>query len=161
LGNFSGPTPTRPPLMGSPLIDKADCSAAGGIAVDQRGVTRPQGSACDIGAVEVRTSSIAVTKIVSGTPVGTGPYTFTITCNDGTNAQVTTPNSGGNSTAVEGIKFGATCTVVEAPMNAAPTNVTYDPPGVNTTGMLINQDGHQFTVSVTNAYVLIQPAFTG
>ena len=46
-------------------------------------------------------------------------------------------------------------------MNAAPVNVTYSPPGVDTSGMLINQDGQQFTVTVTNAYVIIQPAFTG
>jgi len=53
-----GPTPTRLPRPGSPLIDAiplASCRADGAAAVttDQRGVTRPQGPACDIGAVEV------------------------------------------------------------------------------------------------------------
>ena len=68
LGDYGGPGPTRPPVLGSPLIDKVDCSAPGadGITVDERGVTRPQGSACDVGAVEVRTSSLVVSKIIFG-----------------------------------------------------------------------------------------------
>jgi hypothetical protein len=54
-----GPTPTRLPRPGSPLIDAipiASCRADGAASVttDQRGVTRPQGPGCDIGAVEVQ-----------------------------------------------------------------------------------------------------------
>jgi hypothetical protein len=47
-----GPTPTHALLPGSPAIDAGDslfCPAA-----DQRGVARPQGAACDIGAYEYR-----------------------------------------------------------------------------------------------------------
>jgi hypothetical protein len=165
LGDYGGPGPTRPPALGSPLIDKVDCTArgAGGITDDERGVTRPQGSACDVGAVEVRTSSLVVSKTVSGAAVGSTGYTFNVACNDGTNTQVTVADTvhGGTSSPVTGIKFGATCTVVEVPINAAPINVTYDPAGVNTTGMLINQDGVTFVVSVTNAYVVLVPTFTG
>jgi hypothetical protein len=48
LQDNGGPTHTHAPLIGSPAIDRgADCPAT-----DQRGVTRPQGHACDIGAVE-------------------------------------------------------------------------------------------------------------
>lgn len=48
LANNGGPTDTHALLAGSPAID------AGGtcLATDQRGVTRPQGPACDIGAFE-------------------------------------------------------------------------------------------------------------
>lgn len=48
LANNGGPTDTHALLAGSPAID------AGGTcpATDQRGVTRPQGPACDIGAFE-------------------------------------------------------------------------------------------------------------
>ncbi len=48
LANNGGPTDTHALLEGSPAID------AGGtcLATDQRGVTRPQGSVCDIGAFE-------------------------------------------------------------------------------------------------------------
>jgi CSLREA domain-containing protein len=50
LGARGGPTPTQLPLPGSPLIDAG--AAAGCPATDQRGVRRPRGRACDIGAVE-------------------------------------------------------------------------------------------------------------
>ena len=43
--------PTMVPLTGSPLIDQATCEA--GVTSGQRGVPRPQGPGCDIGAVEV------------------------------------------------------------------------------------------------------------
>jgi|GEM_PF-2231775 len=54
LGDHGGPTATHVPLEGSPLAD-----VGGAIApdlcppVDQRGVARPQGGGCDIGAVEL------------------------------------------------------------------------------------------------------------
>ncbi|MQA75353.1 MAG: hypothetical protein GEU88_13590 [Solirubrobacterales bacterium] len=58
LAANGGPTPTMLPLAGSPLLDAipaAQCRADGaaGVTSDQRGVTRPQGGSCDIGAVEV------------------------------------------------------------------------------------------------------------
>jgi hypothetical protein len=58
LVNNGGPTQTRLPQTGSLLIDAipvASCQADGasGITTDQRGVERPQGPGCDIGAVEV------------------------------------------------------------------------------------------------------------
>ncbi len=56
LGSYGGPTMTRPPFTGSPALDAvpattaaADCDLPN---PDQRGVFRPQGGACDIGAVE-------------------------------------------------------------------------------------------------------------
>jgi hypothetical protein len=50
------------PLVGSPLLDAippASCL----VDVDQRGVTRPQGTGCDIGAVEV--------EVIAPTPTPT------------------------------------------------------------------------------------------
>ena len=47
-----GPTDTLLPLTGSPVIDAGD--DAGCPALDQRGVVRPVGLHCDIGAVEFR-----------------------------------------------------------------------------------------------------------
>jgi hypothetical protein len=52
LGNHGGPTETRLPQAGSPAIHKGLCLAFA--PTDQRGVPRPQGVACDIGAVEVQ-----------------------------------------------------------------------------------------------------------
>ena len=50
LADNGGPTPTHALLDGSPAIDAAD----GGLcpSTDQRGVARPQGPACDVGAFE-------------------------------------------------------------------------------------------------------------
>ncbi|MEZ5209162.1 MAG: choice-of-anchor Q domain-containing protein [Acidimicrobiales bacterium] len=49
LADNGGPTLTRLPAPGSPLLDRAvgTCGPA-----DQRGLPRPQGPACDTGAVE-------------------------------------------------------------------------------------------------------------
>ena len=55
--------------MSSPAIDagNADTCANPPVAgVDQRGVTRPLGTACDIGAVEVATSPKQISVAVSG-----------------------------------------------------------------------------------------------
>ncbi len=55
LLNHGGPTPSHALLPGSPAINAADnavCAAAPVHGVDQRGVVRPQGAVCDIGAYE-------------------------------------------------------------------------------------------------------------
>jgi hypothetical protein len=50
LASNGGPTLTHALLPGSPAIDAADDASCP--ATDQRGVTRPQGSHCDIGSYE-------------------------------------------------------------------------------------------------------------
>jgi hypothetical protein len=95
LADHGGPTRTFALLPGSPAIDAgaATCSSP-----DQRGVTRPQGTACDIGAFESRGFTLTktggdnqstlvntdfpnlLTLMVSspfGEPVGGGLVTFT------------------------------------------------------------------------------------
>lgn len=52
LADNGGATPTLLPAVTSPLVD-AVADDASDLAVDQRGVTRPQGEANDIGAVEL------------------------------------------------------------------------------------------------------------
>jgi hypothetical protein len=69
LANNGGPTQTLLPLTGSPLLD-AIPPASCGAAVDQRGITRPQGTGCDIGAVEVEVVTPAPAAVV--TPKFTG-----------------------------------------------------------------------------------------
>ena len=49
LADNGGPTRTHLPQSGSPAIDHTACA----VATDQRGIDRPQGADCDIGAVEV------------------------------------------------------------------------------------------------------------
>lgn len=55
LDDYGGPTPTHLPGFTSPAVDAAPCEALDGLplAADQRGVARPQGATCDVGAVEV------------------------------------------------------------------------------------------------------------
>jgi hypothetical protein len=75
LGNLAsngGPTQTYLPAAGSPVIDKIpNPTTADGFSLcpgtDQRGVTRPQGSKCDIGSVEVQQSSGPVISKVTFT----------------------------------------------------------------------------------------------
>ena len=52
LQDNGGLTDTRVPAAGSGVIDAVDC-ASPDAGIDQRGITRPQGLRCDIGAVEV------------------------------------------------------------------------------------------------------------
>jgi predicted outer membrane repeat protein len=55
LANNGGPTQTFALLAGSPAIDAGDdttCGTAPVNGIDQRGVARPQGAHCDIGAYE-------------------------------------------------------------------------------------------------------------
>ena len=66
LADNGGPTPTHGLLPGSPAIDAVpvgDCIDTGGTAIvqDQRGVFRPIGSGCEVGAVEFNPPDIAVT----------------------------------------------------------------------------------------------------
>ncbi|HME05215.1 MAG TPA: choice-of-anchor Q domain-containing protein [Solirubrobacteraceae bacterium] len=63
LQNNGGATLTQELLAGSPAIDAGDNS--GCPATDQRGVARPQGTACDIGALEVAPPA-ATTGLASG-----------------------------------------------------------------------------------------------
>lgn len=55
LADNGGPTWTHALAGGSPALDRGTCADFSGATVgtDQRGVSRPQGSACDIGAVEM------------------------------------------------------------------------------------------------------------
>jgi hypothetical protein len=53
LRDNGGPTFTQALLAGSPAIDAVASAACPPPATDQRGVSRPQGSGCDIGAFEL------------------------------------------------------------------------------------------------------------
>ena len=68
LADNGGPTPTMLPASTSPLVNFIPIAACGGgdvlagfaVTTDQRGVTRPQGTGCEIGAVEVEAEEIVV-----------------------------------------------------------------------------------------------------
>ena len=63
LADNGGPTQTRLPQAGSPLIDAIPTSSCGfaGVTADQRGLLRPAFAGCDIGAVEIQPPATAIT----------------------------------------------------------------------------------------------------
>ncbi len=67
LANNGGPTLTMTLGAGSTAIDAGDNSACADAAtvnnVDQRGISRPQGAACDIGAFEVASGAPTVARV--------------------------------------------------------------------------------------------------
>jgi len=91
LANNGGFTQTRALNVGSSAID------AGGVnfacaSTDQRGVTRPQGSACDIGAYEA--SGVPVpTNTATNTPIPTATFTSTATLTPTFTPTVTSTNT--------------------------------------------------------------------
>ncbi len=82
LGNYGGWTPTIPLQEGSSAIDAGNDDFCP--ETDQRGVTRPQGAHCDIGAYENDTSAVSLSaashdfgnQLVETT---SGAFTFTVT----------------------------------------------------------------------------------
>jgi hypothetical protein len=66
LADYGGPTQTMALAAGSAAIDQVPATGAGCPATDQRGVKRPQGSACDIGAFELATPQITITSPADG-----------------------------------------------------------------------------------------------
>ncbi|HEV7731775.1 MAG TPA: right-handed parallel beta-helix repeat-containing protein [Candidatus Binatia bacterium] len=81
LGDNGGPTHTQALLAGSPALDKGDPAVPGSggtacEAVDQRGTSRPQGTACDIGAFEVGGPTPTTTTTLPGGCPGTRAPTY-------------------------------------------------------------------------------------
>jgi hypothetical protein len=77
LQDNGGPTLTMLPLPGSPAFDAA--ASANCPATDQRGITRPQGAGCEIGAVEVVPTAPVLTVPQNHTVEATGPGGATAT----------------------------------------------------------------------------------
>ena len=103
LQNNGGPTQTRALLTGSPAIDAANDGNCSKIAksVDQRGVTRPQGPHCDIGAYEYQSADLALTASAAKDKINVGEkdtVTDKVTNNgtsDATNVTFTDPAPAG------------------------------------------------------------------
>ncbi|CAG0988016.1 hypothetical protein PLCT2_02302 [Planctomycetaceae bacterium] len=90
LANNGGETPTFSLFFGSPALDTGNNATC--LTTDQRGVARPQGAACDIGAYEV--AHLSLTKFV--TPTTPAPYhgvvTYTLLLGLGQGEVVADPN---------------------------------------------------------------------
>jgi predicted outer membrane repeat protein len=103
LASNGGPTPTQMPGPSSPVINHippGTVGLCGPGATDQRGVARPQGSGCDIGAVEADLSA----------PTLAGPTTPTFVVGQAdsytyTTAGVPTPDLSATGTLPSGVTF--------------------------------------------------------
>jgi hypothetical protein len=84
LAANGGPTLTHALVLGSPAVD-AVLEGCPPSATDQRGVSRPQGVACDIGAVEVEVEvtlkilSFTATPTLGTVPIVGVPVAFAVT----------------------------------------------------------------------------------
>ncbi|MBV6449456.1 MAG: hypothetical protein MHPDNHAH_00166 [Anaerolineales bacterium] len=80
LADNGGPTQTHALQSTSPAIDAGNAGACP--STDQRGVTRPQGAVCDIGAYEYSTDTtfptVVFTNLIASYAAGAGPSNFTI-----------------------------------------------------------------------------------
>jgi CSLREA domain-containing protein/uncharacterized repeat protein (TIGR01451 family) len=80
LADNGGPTETDALLAGSPAINAgndAHCPAS-----DQRGVARPQGAHCDIGAFEAAAAGLSVSNTAPASGTANAPFTYTVTVTD-------------------------------------------------------------------------------
>jgi hypothetical protein len=95
LGPNGGPTDTLLPLAGSAAIDHVACTGA-----DQRAVARPQGAACDAGAVETRPA-----RLVASGPLALGSATVG---QQSAPASVTITNEGDYDATINGVSLAGT-----------------------------------------------------
>jgi len=79
LGNYGGPTPTLPPLPGSPALNAGSDAAAANFSTDQRGngFLRLVGAHVDIGAVEMQIVLAGSPPVLTGlTKLPNGSFQF-------------------------------------------------------------------------------------
>ncbi|MEW5939264.1 MAG: choice-of-anchor Q domain-containing protein, partial [Chloroflexota bacterium] len=175
LANNGGPTQTHAVLAGSIAIDAGEdgiCAAAPVNNLDQRGVTRPQGAHCDIGAYEsTDTVAPAVVSILRAhpNPSGAARVDFIVTFSEDVTGVdladftlATTGVSGATLSGISGSGGVYTLTVntgsgngtirLDLPITASITDLVGNPlPGLPYTG-------GEFYYIVRTAPVLIAPA---
>jgi hypothetical protein len=134
LQNNGGPTLTRAPLAGSPVIDRGVNGAiGGGVSIDQRGFHRIVNPTVDIGAVEFQPhtasttlsinpnpapfgQAITFTAHVAGTALNSNTPTGTVTFMSGTTTLGTATLDGAGT---------ATVTTANVPRGSNPVTATY------------------------------------
>jgi hypothetical protein len=158
LGPNGGPTDTLMPLDGSAAIDHAACSGA-----DQRGVARPQGAACDAGAVETRPARLVASggltlgsalvgqhsAPASVTVANTGDFDATITSVSLTGAEVEAVADPDACTDATVLAPGATCKLTA---RLSPTS-----PGAKTATYSVTMGGSVLDVPVSGTGEAVPP----
>jgi hypothetical protein len=124
LGSNGGPTQTMVPNIGSPLINaipngSCESDGASGIMTDQRDFPRPSpaGGACDIGAVEVQSTTLAASaratqNLLEGIVIFNATLTSQATGQPIVGQMVKFTAGGASCTATTNSRGVATCDVV-------------------------------------------------
>jgi hypothetical protein len=151
LQDNGGPTFTQALLSGSPAIDAVPVGANGcgtTLTSDQRGVTRPQGPACDVGAFEVAATdttppviTVPANITTTATSLAGATVNYTVSANDAVDGPVpvtctpasgstfaigvTTVNCSANDKAgnIAAASFTITVTVTDTTSPTTPTNL--------------------------------------
>ncbi len=168
LGSYGGPTQTVALLPGSPAIDAGDdtvCATTGPTGVnnkDQRGITRPVGAHCDIGAFESQGFTLSkASGDGQAKTVGTAfnPLVVTVTANvaaEPVNGGVVTFT--GPATGAGIVTSPVTATIAGGQASITPTaNTTVGSYGVAASAA----SAASVTFSLTNTALLTSIAFTG
>ena len=139
LGYYGGATKTIPLLPGSAAIDAADSTACP--ATDQRGVTRPQGSGCDMGAFEVQPFSLSVS--------GGDSQTAAINQAFASPLRVTVTGTGTDPVAGGKVIFSAPAAGASATFSGNPATIGTD--GTTSVTATANGTGGSYSVSASAA----------
>jgi hypothetical protein len=108
LADYGGPTETMALAAGSAAIDQVPATGADCPATDQRGVKRPQSSACDIGAFEFAVPQITITSPADGASYTLGATVLSVyRCSEGT---ITNPIATCHGTVASGKPIGTSST---------------------------------------------------
>jgi hypothetical protein len=160
LQNNGGPTSTHAITAGSPAFNRGTCDGAP--TTDQRGVTRPQGTYCDIGAFELELHQSAQVATATGTGTATfatsNGYITALTADTstpcGTLSGFSFPH-GFFSFTISDIPAGSTVTITITLPSDMPTNTQYwkciNGQWVNVTSVLGDNDGDNIlTLTITD-----------
>ena len=151
--NLPGTTQTMALLALSPAIDATPSCE---VTTDQRGVTRPQGSACDIGAYELEqttaTGSLRISKVFDPLTSGfEGTFVIKYDCSDEIWGYVDL--GAGDATTINDIPTGSQCTVSEIGIPTPPPGWSFGTPTYNPVDGTVTISETIAEVVVTNTIV--------
>lgn len=142
LGDHGGNTPTIPILSGSSAIDATGlCN----VLADQRGVIRPQGASCDIGAYEYQPGLSISDVTQSEGNSGVTSFSFTASLSAAFSAPVTFTASTANNSAGGDDYVALAPTVFTIPAGSSSATIV-----VPVTGDLLYETDETFYVALSN-----------
>ncbi len=160
LQDNGGPTFSRKPLLGSPVINAGNNAAASALTTDQRGFLRVIGPSVDIGSVEFQPPTVTVTLTVSGSATTPVHRAVTLT------AQVTPTSAAPNDTVTGTVNFlvNGTTLLGTAPVDATgkatftTTNANQLPVGTDTiTAQYSGDSNYSAAISPGVIHTVVRP----